>query len=233
MTPPSATRGRPLRRSLSRSRPGVRSPPPPRVRGGPAPPGPGPRWATVRLSRRSEETEVALVLATARGGHREVHVVLPDPLLAHGVESFAAWAGLALRLEAHGDDVHHATEDAALVLGRALAQALGERPRRRVGAATVPMDDARSHVEVALDVGGRPYFLLQGRLPPRVRHFLRSLADEARFTLHVQRRAGFDPHHVVEATFKALGLAFREASEPREHPRSRKGRVAWTSEAPW
>jgi imidazoleglycerol-phosphate dehydratase len=190
-------------------------------------------WTPVRLTRRSEETVVSLALGNARGGREEVRVVLPDALLAHGVESFASWAGLALRLEAKGDDPHHATEDAALVLGRALARSLGDRARRRVGAATVPMDDARSHVEVALDVGGRSYFALQGDLPPLVVHFLRSLADEARFTLHVDRRAGFDVHHGVEATFKALGLAFRQASEPLSHPRSRKGAVVWEEGAPW
>lgn len=158
---------------------------------------------------------------------------LPDPLLAHAVESFASWAGIGLRLQAKGDDVHHATEDAAIVLGRALQKALGDRPRRRVGSATVPMDDARARVDVALDVGGRSYFSLQGELPPMVVHFLRSLADEARFTLHVERRAGFDEHHVVEATFKAFGLAFQEASQPLDQARSRKGTVVWEDRSPW
>lgn len=187
----------------------------------------------MQLTRTSGETKVHLALDNARGGRGEVQVSLPDPLLAHGVESFASWAGLALRLEAHGDDPHHATEDAAIVLGRALARALGKVPRLRVGAATVPMDDARSHVEVAIDVGGRAYFLLQGKLPPLTVHFLRSLADEARFNLHVERKAGFDVHHVVESTFKALGLAFRQASLPLAYTRSRKGEVVWEEGVPW
>jgi imidazoleglycerol-phosphate dehydratase len=196
-------------------------------------PAPDPMWEEVRLTRTSDETKVSVVLGPSRGRKGEVHVRLPDPLLAHAVESFAAWAGLALRLESEGDDVHHAVEDAALVLGRALSRSLGKRARRRVGSAVVPMDDARARVEVALDVGGRSYFVLQGELPPLAVHFLRSLADEARFTLHIDRRAGFDEHHVVEATFKAFGLAFHEASTPLERARSRKGEVVWEDRAPW
>lgn len=192
-----------------------------------------PLWGTIRLSRKSRETRISLALAPSKGGKDDVKVRLPDPLLSHAVESFAAWAGLALRLEARGDDVHHATEDAALVLGRALALALGARPRRRVGSAVVPMDDARAKVQVAVDVGGRSYFTVEGELPPLVIHFLRSLADEARFTLHVTREAGFDEHHIVEATFKAFGLAFQQASEPLSSPRSRKGEVVWEDKAPW
>lgn len=185
-------------------------------------------WEPTRLRRRSEETTVTVAIGgEARGATAE----LPDPLVAHGIESLAAWADLPLRLRARGDDVHHAVEDAALTLGRAIRRAVGDRPRERVGHAAVPMDDAL--VEVALDLGGRPYASVDPRLPPLVQHFYRSMAQEAGWTIHVLVRAGQDEHHLVEASFKATGLALARAAAPRRRPVSRKGSVVWETGGRW
>ncbi len=187
-------------------------------------PAEGSAWEERKVRRRSRETDVLVTIGRAAGTVPEVR--LPDPLIAHGVESFASWGGVPLRLEAKGDLHHHVVEDGALALGRALREALGAAPRHRVGSASVPMDDAL--VDVALDLSDRPYAVLDERLPVGVRHFLRSLATEARWTVHVRIRAGEDEHHVVEAAFKALGLAFAAAARPLDRPRSRKGSVEWS-----
>ncbi len=184
----------------------------------------------VRLRRRSEETTVALELRP--GGARAFEVRLAEPMIAHGIESFATWAGLAGSLVGKGDDHHHhVVEDAALVLGRGLHRSLGERPRVRIASATVPMDDAL--VSVALDLSGRPYSAVDAAYPALVRHFFRSLADEAKWTCHVRRIDGEDEHHLIEAAFKALGLAFARAAQPVARPRSRKGPVRWEEGGDW
>jgi imidazoleglycerol-phosphate dehydratase len=186
-------------------------------------------WQAVRLRRKSRETVVSVELAVPSG--TEVTVELPDPLIQHGVESFGTWAGISLRLVGRGDHAHHVVEDAALALGRAIQKSLGTAGRRRVGGATVPMDDAL--VQVALDLSDRPYSALDPSLPPLVRHFLRSLAHEARWTLHVRTLAGDDEHHITEASFKALGIALDQAARRRSAPRSRKGSVEWEEGEGW
>ncbi|MEM2904528.1 MAG: imidazoleglycerol-phosphate dehydratase HisB [Candidatus Bathyarchaeia archaeon] len=129
---------------------------------------------------------------------------------------------LKIVAESRGEpDLHHLVEDTAIVLGQAINSALGEkRGIRRFGSALVPMDEAVA--EVALDLSGRGYLVFESDLPSRsmeeidaemVRHFLRSLAFNGKFTLHVTKLGGRDYHHVAEALFKALGIALRAASE--------------------
>ena len=134
-------------------------------------------------------------------------VATGEPFLDHMVATLARYAGLRLVVEATGDLRHHRVEDVAITLGAVLGRDVPDTCAR-YGSATVPMDDAL--VQVALDAGGRPHF--EGRLPSRLyEHFLRSLAINAGWTLHVRVLRGRDRHHVVEATFKALGLALRQA----------------------
>jgi imidazoleglycerol-phosphate dehydratase len=189
----------------------------------------GARWTPARVRRRSRETTVTVELA--RPGSTGVEVGLEDRQMAHAVESFAAWAELPLRLRATGDERHHVVEDAALALGRGLRAVAGSGPHARVGHAVVPMDDAL--VEAAVDIGGRPYAAVDERLPALVRHFVRSLAGEAGWTVHLLVRAGHDEHHLVEAAFKALGVAFAAAAAPRPSDRSRKGGVTWEETGRW
>lgn len=132
-----------------------------------------------------------------------------DAFLDHMLTTLARYARLELTIEATGDLRHHLVEDVALTLGAVLAR---DTPATcaRYGDALVPMDEAL--VQVALDAGGRPHY--EGRLPSRLYdHFFRSLAMAADWTLHVRVVRGRDRHHVVEAAFKALGLALARARE--------------------
>lgn len=143
------------------------------------------------------------------------------PFLDHMLVTLARYSGLGLRISATGDLAHHISEDVAIALGAALATH-GPRGAARYGDRTIPMDDALVHC--ALDLGGRFYY--EGPLPStRYDHFMRSLAEHARMTLHVRVLRGRDRHHVVEAAFKALGLALRDALEP-------VGDVAFSTKGP-
>ncbi len=138
----------------------------------------------------------------------------------HMLEQVAKHGGFSLQLACQGDlevDEHHTVEDVALALGEALRQALGARRGLRRYGFVLPMDEARG--EVAVDLGGRPYLVFEGEfrrervgeLPTElVPHFFRSLADSLRASIHV-RLAGENDHHQVEAAFKALGRALRDA----------------------
>jgi imidazoleglycerol-phosphate dehydratase len=132
-------------------------------------------------------------------------------------------------VQAKGDvevDAHHTVEDVAIVLGTALREALGDKAGiRRFGAALVPLDEAL--VQAAVDVSGRPYCVHSGEpegqqyvvvggsyVGSLTRHVFETLALTAGIALHVRVLAGRDPHHLVEAQFKALARALRAAMEP-------------------
>ncbi len=175
-----------------------------------------------RRSRKTRETDVAVSIDLDGSGRADV--VLPDRWLKHMLESLSKFARFDLKVRARGDFQHHINEDVAITLGRAFREALRDRPIQRVGTATVPMDDAL--VTVAVDLVDRPYCHVE--LPDEMLvHFLRSFALEARITLHNVVVRGRNFHHVSEASFKALGLALREAVRPDEALRSTKGRVKW------
>ena len=154
----------------------------------------------------------------------------------HLLTSLAHHGLFDLTIEARGDlevDEHHTVEDVALVLGAALAEALGDRAGiRRFGDSSVPMDE--SVATAVIDVGGRPYAVIDlpfraeraGQLPLQlVDHALEAFARTAGATLHL-RGTGRNDHHLAEAAFKALGRALRVACEPdprREGVASTKG----------
>ena len=136
------------------------------------------------------------------------------------LEQVARHGGFALELRCSGDleiDEHHTVEDTALALGQALREALGaKRGIARYGF-LLPMDEARA--QVALDLSGRPYALFEGRfnreavggLPTElVPHFFRSLADSLGAALHISVQ-GENTHHMIEACFKGVGRALRQA----------------------
>jgi len=157
-----------------------------------------------KLRRRTRETDVVVEL---RAGDGRAECRTGEPFLDHMLVTLARYAGLDLTVEASGDLTHHLIEDVAITLGTALRD-LAPEASARYGHAVVPMDDAL--VQVTLDNGGRPFY--EGPLPdPHYDHFLRSFADNAAMTLHVVVGRGNDRHHVVEAAFKALGLALRQA----------------------
>lgn len=173
------------------------------------------------MSKMRRETRETRVVVGLRAGDRPARVKTDEPFLDHMLVTLARYAGLELEVEATGDLTHHLIEDVAITLGRVLREEVPETCAR-YGHSVVPMDDAV--VEVALDVGGRSFY--EGPLPdPWYDHFFRSLADNCRATLHVRVLRGDDRHHVVEAAFKALGLALRQALAETGAVFSTKGSV--------
>lgn len=174
------------------------------------------------VTRETRETRIRIDLTP--GGSGVATIDTSVEFLDHMLVALARHAAFDLQVSATGDLRHHIIEDVALALGETIRTALPESAAR-YGERTVPMDDAL--VQVVLDAGGRPYY--RGPLPSGLYdHFMRSLADAARMTLHVRVLRGTDRHHIVEAGFKALGLALREAFVPNAAAGvfSTKGRVA-------
>lgn len=156
------------------------------------------------ITRETAETQIRVELTRGSG---TADVDTGVRFLDHMLVTLARYAGLDLRIHARGDLTHHLIEDVAICVGTALAD-LVPQSAARYGERTVPMDDALVHC--ALDVGGRPYY--RGPLPSTLYdHWMRSFADNARATLHLRVLRGTDRHHVVEAAFKALGFALRDA----------------------
>ena len=154
--------------------------------------------------RESKETNIRITLTPGTG---VATVQTGEPFLDHMLVALSRYSGIDMHVEATGDLKHHLIEDVAIAMGAAVA-AYAPATCARYGDRTVPMDDALVHV--SLDLGGRPFY--EGPLPSGLYdHFLRSFADNARATLHVRVLRGTDKHHIVEAAFKALGLALREA----------------------
>jgi imidazoleglycerol-phosphate dehydratase len=171
------------------------------------------------LVRETRETEVRIVLDL--DGKGETKVECDDQFLRHMVETLGRYANFNLTVKAKGDDVHHLVEDVAIVLGKALRQSLGETPIERTASALMPMDDAL--VQVAVDIIERPYADLDCP-DPLYTHFFRSFAMSSDITLHVMILRGYDEHHLIEATFKALGKALQAAVKPRSQELSTKDR---------
>lgn len=174
------------------------------------------------VERRTTETVIRVEmnpgtgLATAETG---------VPFLDHMMIALARYSGLDLKLTATGDLKHHTIEDVAIAMGEAFARVL-PATCSRYGDRTIPMDDALVHVSV--DAGDRPYY--RGPLPSSLYdHWMRSFADHARMTLHVRVLRGSDRHHIVEAAFKALGLALRDALAVTDSVFSTKGAVTLDS----
>lgn len=171
------------------------------------------------VERKTSETTIRVELAVG-DGRAEVRTSVP--FLDHMMTALARYSGLNLQITAAGDLRHHLIEDVALTVGEALRRAL-PATCARYGERTVPMDDAL--VQAVLDTGGRPYY--RGPLPSTLyEHWMRSFCDAAKVTLHVRVLRGQDRHHVVEAAFKALGFALREALVDTGVVFSTKGAVA-------
>lgn len=174
------------------------------------------------LHRRTNETDITLTLNLDGTGQHAIAtgVGFLDHLLTH----IAVHGLFDLTVQASGDlhiDPHHTIEDCALVLGQALAEALGDkRGLVRMGSAYVPMDEALAFV--AVDLSGRPYAVVQadwhgpaiGQFPTSlVPHFIESLATTAKANIHARVLDGRDDHHQAEALFKALGRALDAATQ--------------------
>jgi len=187
-----------------------------------------------KSKRKTRETDIGLSLKLDGKGATRLRTGLP--FFEHMLDVMARQACFDLKIEAKGDlavDDHHLVEDLGLALGQALADALGDKSGiRRYGWAAAPLDEAL--VFASLDCSGRPYLAYGLQLgakrikdfdPQLLEEFLRAFCDRARLTLHLEQRAGKNSHHILEAAFKALGLALRQACEA--DPR-RAGGVAST-----
>ena len=183
-----------------------------------------PRSASVE--RKTRETSVAVTLKLDGSGRGQARTGVP--FLDHMIESFARHGFFDLTVEAKGDlhiDDHHTVEDVGIVIGRAFRTALGDRGGiKRFGEATVPLDEAVCTAIV--DISGRSYLgyniaISQERVgtfqTELVHDFMKALTDEVGMNLHLNLVSGRNPHHIVEAAFKALARAMDHATalEPR------------------
>ncbi len=171
------------------------------------------------VERITRETSIRLEVQIGTG-KSEISTGLP--FLDHMMVTFARYSGLDISLQASGDLKHHTIEDVAIAMGSAVAQII-PATAARYGDRTLPMDEAL--VEAAIDLGGRPYYC--GPLPSKLYdHWMRSFSDNAKATLHIRVLRGKDRHHIVEAGFKALGLAIRDALQDSGAVFSTKGSVS-------
>jgi len=178
-------------------------------------------------SRVTKETSVEVSVDLDGAGTAEVDTGIP--FLDHMVSQLGRHSGWELRVVAQGDlsvDTHHTVEDVGITLGEALRDALGDKAGvRRFASVAVPLDEAL--VEVALDLSGRPFlvydvdpapggegFLLgdPGFDPQLAEEFWRAFVTAATLTLHLRSRSGRNTHHILEACFKAVARALRDAA---------------------
>ena len=175
-----------------------------------------------KIRRQTKETEIELTLALDGQGEHEVDTNVP--FLDHMLTHVAVHGLFDLTIRAQGDtdvDDHHTVEDVGIALGQALNEALGDKAGlTRYGSQIVPMDEALALV--AVDISGRGLLVFQVELPQAkvgrfdtelVEEFLRALAHNAGLTLHVRLLNGRNTHHIIEAIFKGLGRALRQAVE--------------------
>ncbi len=178
---------------------------------------------TAAVARATTETSIELTLDLDGRGAADVStgVGFLDHMLTH----LAKHGLFDLRVRCQGDlhiDAHHTVEDVGLCVGRALAEAVGTKAGiRRYGDATVPMDDAL--VTAAVDLSGRPFLVWKAGIPnellgtfasPLAEEFWRAASSAGAFNLHVVAHHGHNAHHLIEATFKAVARALRQAVEP-------------------
>jgi imidazoleglycerol-phosphate dehydratase len=171
------------------------------------------------IDRRTRETEISLSVDLDGG---EVEASTGVGFFDHMLETLGRHGRLGLRVSAKGDletGAHHTVEDVGIVLGQALDAALGDRSGiRRFGSAAIPMDEALG--VCAVDVSGRPLCVFESGLPltsiagfdtESTEEFFRAVATNAKLTVHIGNRYGTNPHHMVEACFKAFARALRDA----------------------
>ncbi len=185
------------------------------------------RARTARVERTTSESSVVVELDLDGTGRTDISTTVP--FYDHMLTALGKHSLVDLTVQATGDthiDVHHTVEDVAITLGQALRQALGDkRGIARFGDAYIAMDVTLA--QAVVDLSGRPYLVHSGEPAGQeyhligghftgalTRHVFESIAHHAAVTLHVRLITGRDPHHIVEAQFKALARALRAAVEP-------------------
>ncbi|HPL97756.1 MAG TPA: imidazoleglycerol-phosphate dehydratase HisB [Smithellaceae bacterium] len=173
-----------------------------------------------KVVRKTTETDIALEIDLDRPDSGRIDTTIP--FFNHMLELFARHGRFKLTVKGAGDteiDDHHLVEDLGICLGKALAQALGDKSQiNRYGSASVPMDESLCRVDV--DVSGRPYLVYHveherrkiGEFEPAlVKEFFKAFTDHSGVTLHINLVYGGNSHHIIEAVFKAFARALREA----------------------
>ena len=175
---------------------------------------------TASVTRTTKETDIRVELDLDGSASSTADTGIP--FFDHMIQQLGKHAGWDLDVTCKGDlqvDGHHTVEDTGIAIGQAMAEALGDKAGvRRFASIVVPLDEAA--VEVALDLSGRNFVVFEVAMPAEtigefdtglVEDFVRAFAQSADLTLHVRLRSGRSPHHVCEATFKALAKALGQA----------------------
>jgi imidazoleglycerol-phosphate dehydratase len=176
---------------------------------------------TAKIERKTKETDVKAEINLDGGGSSAIHTSMP--FLDHMLSLMSKHGLLDMKIKAKGDidiDYHHTVEDVGIVIGKAVKQALGDmKGITRYGQASVPMDEAIA--TVSLDISGRPYLVYKVEFPRKSRiknfdadlieDFLQAFVANSSITLHVESPYGRNIHHIIEAIFKALGRALKQA----------------------
>ncbi|MBJ7261527.1 MAG: imidazoleglycerol-phosphate dehydratase HisB [Acidimicrobiia bacterium] len=173
-----------------------------------------------QCKRSTKETKIEVVLNI--DGRGEASASTGIPFFDHMLEQLGKHARFDLSVKAEGDlevDLHHTVEDVGIAIGEVLKESLGDKTGVcRFASAIVPLDEAR--VEVALDLSGRPFLVYEvdpiaewiGTFDPQLcEEFWRALVVAAGITLHIRNEAGKNGHHIIEASFKAVAVALRDA----------------------
>jgi imidazoleglycerol-phosphate dehydratase len=173
-----------------------------------------------RVERATKETQITVELALEGTGRGRIETTIP--FLDHMLELLAKHGFFDLTVQAEGDtdiDDHHTVEDIGIVLGQALTQALGTKEGiRRFGWASVPLDETL--VQATVDLSGRPYLVYRVDLPERriktfdlglFEDFFQAFVTHGGLNLHINQMYGRNPHHIMEAAFKALAKALDQA----------------------
>ena len=178
---------------------------------------------SARRSRATKETSVDVFIDL--DGPASTSIDTGIPFFDHMLDQLGKHGGFHLEVKAKGDlhiDTHHTIEDVSISLGEAFREALGDKAGiRRFASGTFPLDEAL--IEIALDLSGRPFVAFQVAMPESLplgnpafdpqlaEHAVSSFATAAAITLHVNKRAGTNVHHIIEATFKGLARCLRDA----------------------
>jgi imidazoleglycerol-phosphate dehydratase len=172
------------------------------------------------IKRKTNETEIEIELNIDGCGDSNINT--PVPFLNHVLSSFARHGFFDLRVKATGDvevDPHHIIEDIGICLGKAVAECIGDKKGiNRFGFVIIPMDE--TEVTISLDLGGRPYLRysveilnekIENMSTMLVRDFFKALVDNSSMNLHINKNVGVNSHHIIEAVFKAFGIALKQA----------------------
>ncbi|MDH5757333.1 MAG: imidazoleglycerol-phosphate dehydratase HisB [Nitrospinota bacterium] len=178
---------------------------------------------TAKIARKTNETQITVEVRLNGSGKGSAATGVP--FFDHMLDHLRVHSMIDITVNAKGDvevDGHHTVEDVGICLGKAMAEALGEKKGiTRYGAASIPMNEALA--EVSLDISGRPFVVFESpRLSGKVgefdvelaEEFIRAFANSAGLTIHVNVRAGTNLHHIVEAIFKAVARALGQAVAP-------------------